>query len=555
MLLGISGMLFLGSCKKQLIVGTTTSDVNIYDYLRQKPDSYSEFARIIEKSGYSGFLNAYGSYTIFAPTNAGVKLYLQEISKTSVDQLTEAEAKDIVKFHLLEDTLTTSTFKDGKLPLVTMYGQYLVTSVANVNGASVFNVNRQANVLEGNIRTGNGFIHGVDRVLRPATKSLAQLIDENPNLSIFKQALVATGWYDSLNTISGSGATRRWYTVIAETNQALADSGITSFAALRAKFSNTGNPTNRLDSLNIYVAYHIMPDARYLADIVSTTSHPSLAPLEVLASKLSGEKVLINDIDFNGVHEPGIELNRAASDLTGTTGVLHIANAHFSPKVRVPTPVYWDVADFPEVRKLPSVFRRGSFTFEANSIQDIKWEKTDAPNYLRYVWSTSTSFPTYHGDYLVLRMGATGGRNFWFDFRTPMIVKGKYKVWVCYRTQKGSGSIGQPGGSNNPVQVSFDGVPLSRPFNFCEQRPNLSDGEMEALGWKRYTVATNQFMSGKFVGIVDVTTTDRHMIRLQSLAAAGTGQDVNNLDMIHFIPVDMNQYLPRFDPAGNWVYN
>ena len=77
---------------------------------------------------------------------------------------------------------------------------------------------------------------------------------------------------------------------------------------------------------------------------------------------------------------------------------------------------------------------------------------------------------------------------------------------------------------------------------------------MEALGWKRYTVRTEQYMSGKFVGIVDITTTDRHLLRMQSLSAAGTGQDVNNLDMIHFIPVDYNQYLPRFERDGTKIF-
>lgn len=543
------------SCKKANIVTTTTDIVNIYDYLKQHPDQFSSLVRIVDKSGYAGFLNAYGSYTMFAPTNDAVQLYLTDINKT-MDQLTEAEAKNIVKFHLLEDTLTTASFKDGKLPLVTMYGQFLVTGVVNNNGSSTFNINRQALLVNGNILTGNGFIHSIDHVLRPATKSIAQLITDNTSLSIFKEALIATGYYDTLNTINTTNPDRRWLTVLAETNQALADSGYTSFAALRAKYCNTGNPLDPLDSLHIYVAYHIIPEAQYLADIVSTSSHMSLQPLEVLASKLDGEKVLINDIDFNGVHEPGVELQRNTSDISSTNGVLHTALAHFAPKIRFPTPVYWDVADFPEVRRLPAVFRRAAYAFPSGSVADITWEKTDAANDLRYEYTgTATNFFVNYNDYLKLRLGATGGRNFWYQMKTPVIVKGKYKVWVCYRAQKGSGSLGAPGGSYNPVQVSFDGVPLSRPVTFTDIRPQLSDGEMEALGWKRYTSpATNDYMVGKYVGLIDIQTTDRHMIKLASLPAAGTGQDVNNLDMIHFIPINMNQFLPRFQRDGTPVY-
>src|SRR6478672_4250540 len=105
----IFGFAYFLSCKKVQIVTTTTTDVNIYDYLKQHPDSFSELVKIVDKSGYGGFLNAYGSYTMFAPTNNGVKAYLSEINKSSVDQLTEDEAKNIVKFHLMEDTLTTAS--------------------------------------------------------------------------------------------------------------------------------------------------------------------------------------------------------------------------------------------------------------------------------------------------------------------------------------------------------------------------------------------------------------------------------------------------------------
>jgi uncharacterized surface protein with fasciclin (FAS1) repeats len=560
-IISIFGFAYFISCKKVQVVMQTTSDVNIYDYLKQHPDTFSELVKIVDKSGYAGFLNAYGSYTMFAPTNNGVKAYLTEINKTSVDQLTEDEAKNIVKFHLLEDTLTTASFKDGKLPLVTMYGQYLVTSVANDNGISSFLINRQAIITQGNIRTGNGFIHEIDHVLKPATKTIAQLIDADPNFSIFRDALVATGFYDTLNTINNTNPSRRWLTVFAETNKALADSGITSFTALKTRYSKTGNPQNPSDSLFIYVAYHISPDAKYLADIISAPSHQTLQPLEVITSKLDGQTVLLNDIDFNGTHEQGIALDRSASDISATNGVLHTATAHFRPKVRVPVPVYWDVADFPEVRRLASVFRKKSQDFPYGTLKDISWDQTT--NSMSYSYPGGSTTPVYYNDYLTVPMGTTS-RHHWIEFRTPLLVKGKYWLWICYRAAKGSGTVTTTyptSGSNCPVQVSFDGVVTERPFNFCIKRPFGTDGELQALGWKRYSsdvndsLPANNFMSGRFVGIVDVPTTDRHIVRFDVLPAASTGNPSNFLDMIHFIPVDWSsQYLPRFARDGSLQY-
>lgn len=546
-LIGLSFIFYTGGCKKIEYVQSTTTDLNIYGYIKANPTKYASLTAIVDKSGYAGFLNAYGSYTMFLPTDSAFKIYFTEVNKTLAG-LTEVEAQDIVKFHLLEDTLTTASFKDGKLPTITMYGQFLVTGVENKNGTSAFLINRQALVTQGNIKTGNGIVHQLDRVLKPASKTVAELISADARLSIFKQALQATGYYDTINKINSTvPALRRWFTVLAETNQAILDSGYASFAALKARYSNTGNPLNPLDSLNIYVKYHIIPEPKYLADIVSTSSHATLAPLEVLASKLDDEKVLINELTFNGILEKGVLLERLTSDISATTGVLHVATGHFAPKVRKPTAVYWDVADFPEVRKLPAVFRRGNFSFAYGALKDFDWDRST--NTIDYAYTTSTSINVFWGDYLSLPMGTTTRHN-WIDMRTPILIKGRYKVWICYRAAKQSGTVGLPGGSNMPVQVSYEGVDLSRPFNFTEQRPNLSDGELEALGWKKYSPSATQFMTGKYLGVVDVATTDRHMIRLRALAASGTGQTANYLDMIHFIPINDNQYLPRFNTDG-----
>src|SRR5215203_559247 len=355
---GLSAIISYNSCKKVDIVTSTTTDVNIYEYLAKKPDTFSELTKIIDRVGYSGFLNAYGSYTLFAPTDDAVKAYLQQVNKTSIEQIDLNELKNLVKFHLIEDTLTTNSFKDGKLPKITMLGQYLLTGVTNQNGVSKYSVNRQASVVQSNIITGNGIIQVIDQVLKPATLTVAKMIEQNPAYSIFTEALKETGFYDSLNVVNNPDTTRRFLTVFAETNKALQDSAINSYSALKSKYSQTGNPKNPSDSLYLYVAYHINPNANYLADIVTTSSLTTLAPLEVLTPKLDEQAVLLNDLDFNGVHEKGILLDRSTSDNSATNGVLHTATAHFAIKNRLPTPVYWDVADFPEVRKLPSVFRK-----------------------------------------------------------------------------------------------------------------------------------------------------------------------------------------------------
>src|SRR6187399_2962152 len=140
------------ACKKTALVTNTTDDVNIVGYLDKYPDSFSLFKQILDRTGNSSFLNAYGAYTCFAPTNSGVKTYLQRIGAATVDAADLNTLKDMVKLHLLEDTVYTGSFTDGKLPVITMYGQYLVASVASIGGVSSYIVNRQASVSKSNIR-------------------------------------------------------------------------------------------------------------------------------------------------------------------------------------------------------------------------------------------------------------------------------------------------------------------------------------------------------------------------------------------------------------------
>jgi uncharacterized surface protein with fasciclin (FAS1) repeats len=334
----VAAILFAGfctsGCKKQTIRLSTTEDVNIIGYLQKNIDSFSLFKQILDRTETSDFLNAYGAYTCFAPTNSGVKLWLAATGAASVETADLNTLKELVKFHLLNDTVTTGSFKDGKLPVPTMLGQYLITGVSNEGGGSSYRVNRQALVTKSNIRVGNGIIQQLDHVLVPAALTIAKQLEAKAEFSIFTEALKATGYYTLLNTVNADTA-KRWMTVVAESNQALADSGITSYNALKTRYSNTGNPAAEADSLHIYVAYHILSGIKFLGDIITSPAHATFQPQEVLTTQLINEDVVLNENEFNGVLEKGVYVARLASDNAATNGVWHKANAHFTAKYRI----------------------------------------------------------------------------------------------------------------------------------------------------------------------------------------------------------------------------
>jgi uncharacterized surface protein with fasciclin (FAS1) repeats len=536
-------MMYFSSCKPEKYPITTNNTLNAIQYFENNPD-FSLFDQALVSTGYAGFLGAYGGYTIFAPNNQAVTAYLHSISKTSVDQVDPQALKNFVSMHIIQDTLSTSTFTDGKLPTPTMYGQYITTGAVNINGASSYTVNKQAHILQPNIRVGNGIIHTIDNFLSPATQTIAQIIAANPKYSIFSQALSATGYYDTLNVAPAAGSKRPFLTLIAQTDSVFNAAGITSFSDLKNKYSTTGNPKNPNDSLNLFVAYRIIPSLQFLGDIIGSPSQSTLAPQENINVNLISGQVLLNQVTFNGILEPGVQLDRTLGDVSASNGVIQSVKTNFKYKVRVPTALYYDVCDQPELKKLTSVFRRTgqSATIAAGQVARWSWEAISSyagPQYVCDGTAGTKNLPVYN-DYLffALRQGNTAVPS-WFEVVTPLIVKGTYKVWICHRQVSGTSAQGAY------TQVSVDGQPLARIISFLNGMSSTSSAAvLESQGFKRYLAdppPTYTTFQAQLAGVVTINTTDVHRVRLTCIKNSGSGTNTSYWDMVQFIPIDQSQ--------------
>ena len=537
----------LTGCEKQHIDYLTTSDVNIVDYLRRYPDKYSELVKVLDRTNISPYLNAYGTYTCFAPTNDAFKTYLSQIGKTSTDDIDTVTLKNILRLHLINDTIRSTAFTDGKLYSPTMLGQYLTTGV-NSSGNTV--INRQAIATQLNIQVSNGIIHEIDHVLQPVTQTIAVMIAANSKYSIITQALKETGWYDTLNTINTIDTTRRWATFFAESDSVLKVAGYSTYAAFKAKFCNTGNPKNPADSLNLYMAYHTLFGIKYLADIVSFTSHSTYVPQQVVTQTLSGQAIYLNQATFNGVFEQGVLVDRTTnSDNSCTNGVWHNLLGQMLLKIRNPYRVDFDLAAQPEIIKLTSVYRRAgkSQVFAAGTLSEVTWQNTTTYGGPQYYCEAATTSNYYwfndHFDWN-MRYGNPAANN-WIEFKTPLIVKGKYKVWVNLRKS----SIGQY------IQLSVDGVALPKIVDFTQYlNTALSGAALEATGYKRYAydaAASINTIYGVYAGVVDITTTDRHQLRFTCVKDQGSGAKNDcTVDFVQFIPYDQDQERPLYAKDG-----
>jgi len=550
----VFGLLLCSECVKEEYVIATSDDVLMGAYFEQESEQFSSFLDMLVKSEFLSFLNAYGAYTCFAPTNEAIDAYLVSKGKNSLDDFDPDELKDLVRYHIIADTLNSTRFTDGKLPTPNMYGQYLTAVTHFLDGKATVKINKYAESEVIDIRVANGIIHSMKSVLEPVETPIAGLIEADPKLSIFSEALKETGYHDTLMMISDrelEAAEKRWFTVLVHKDSVYNAEGIYSYDDLKAKYSDTGNPKNPKDSLNLHIAYHILDNSlKYVADLIQSNAHLTMAPLEVITLKQNQDSVLINEDEYRGIIEKGALLNRPESDNIAANGVYHVVDESFFIKVRLPYPIYWEPTDQPEIRKLPGVFRVPGQTadLELGQLENITWDKDQSIKYIVHADATQGKY-LVNSDQFQIPLRQKGIN--WIEFTTPLIVKGKYKLWICTR------NVDDPG--RRPVfLVSFNGTTLPNIVSTEATMPRgLTDEELLVQGYKRYnyeptdstylTDAGGRFASS-LAGTIDVPTTGNHTIKF---TAINDGDKGLWFDMIHIIPIESNQIWPRVAHDGS----
>lgn len=267
---------------------TFTGDM-IYTYLEKNPELYSEYLKIIDKAGLKGMLSAYGSYTCLAPTNAAFERYYNSLGENfGFEQLTNDQINYLAKTHIIDPKYLTEDLTDGVIPNTNMNLRYIEVKfdIDTVLNTLIILFNNDARLLYKDNEVYNGVIHGIDNVLRPSTAQLPELIEADPNASLFTEALFLTKLSDSLRLIEDDSYTpingfrdeynsyqietpqfRKFgYTVFVESDEVFRQRGINNLQELiaAAKTWYPGNSaydndfTHRENSLNKFISYHLI---------------------------------------------------------------------------------------------------------------------------------------------------------------------------------------------------------------------------------------------------------------------------------------------------------
>lgn len=325
-LLLITGVFTVG-CIDEQHPGTyyTFSGQTIASALESRPEDFSEFVKVLKlaRNNVWSELGSYGEHTLFAPYNACIEEFLKERSKlsgreyNSVEELFQYEPEVIdtlAATHLMDMTCYVGEMKAGMFPKCNMNDKYLTLSfdsaVNYVHGNDTTYylrrcINKCSNIVERDDTCTNGVIHTIDKCLNFKGRFVYDIIENNPETSLFAQALKLTGlsgpnnllnkWKDLDYKIGDDsiGTTSKVMLTSAGKTYRVGywkdkKSGFTVFAITNKQFSEKCNVNNMDDliqyaknvydevypqykditdfkdyrnSLNRFISYHILPFA------------------------------------------------------------------------------------------------------------------------------------------------------------------------------------------------------------------------------------------------------------------------------------------------------
>ncbi|GHU62336.1 lipoprotein [Bacteroidia bacterium] len=478
---------------------TFTEDL-VFTYLEKDPELYSEFVALLKASGVADLLSAYGTYTVFAPTNEAVRKYYTETG-TSLEQMTEEEIRDFTFNHILPIELLSLNFPQGVVGTATMSEKFLnITYSTNEDTRAVI-INDNAKVIILDQEVHNGIVHTVDAVILSSKIQLPEIIEADGRFNLFTKALFMTGMSDSLRmmddktyvsgTVYAQRVGRYFYTppfrkigatALVESDSVYAANGINNIDDLKAYAAtiydemypqdrNVTDVTNRRNSLNRFVSYHLMNRVQAANEFITEDIEyfsvrgtiinqyiEMMCPntlLEIQTDNLINKRKNGDAIRFLTVNHEAMNgmFHEIDGILTYDRGV---EDDVLNKRLRM------DIASMiPEL--ITNKLRRKDigdndrWWIPAGYMSTLTFDEATQPNYI-----SCTCWSNYEGDEFMM------GGKFDLTLRIPPIPAGTYEIRLGYSAY----------GNRGVDQIYFDNMPCGIPVNM-----NLT-ADNALIGWK-----------------------------------------------------------------------
>jgi uncharacterized surface protein with fasciclin (FAS1) repeats len=510
LLLSVIGL--FSSCNSDDVGGNlyTFTDKMMGQYLKDSAN-FSEFTTLLDTTKVMGLLNSYGAYTCFAPTNQAMKNFYALKGKKSLKDFTLDSLKTIAYDHIINGTVVLySNFIVGRLPELSMSDRYFSISFSATGTAYI---NTTSEIIQKDIVVHNGVIQKINQVLNPTRDGIVEAISKDSTFTLFYNALIKTGLADSLLKIKDPSfdptlytsledltstheydieppTSRKYgYTLLMEGNSTLNANGITDLASMKAYAASVYNQvypadanitdiTNRSNSLNRFIAYHIinkqlsytkfidaydtdhMLKTRDMYEYIETMCPNTL--IEIKKDRTLGKTNLINYLTESG---KVIQIVKANSDKDATNGVYHeidgmleyslaVHNQMSSKRLRFDTSSFFPELTNNNMRGLPehglsTSLKNTLFKLPRGYIDRITSSEQTQVGYL----TPYAGYCDYEGDEIYLE--ATSGNLYDFSVITPPVPEGTYEIRFGYLAN----------GARGVAQLYVDDIPCGVPLN------------------------------------------------------------------------------------------
>ena len=539
----------------------------LYSPIAEYIDGEADFTEYAKALRYSGTFNALNqstagvSFTALVPTNEAMQEFYSRRGVSSLEELTPDYVRHFVLYHTVSDSIAIDKFVTMN-EIINIEGEPMSVWIDPENAGQAV-LGDEARITEMGLSASNGKIYVLSSVLTPLVETLVDRVTDQGNSSIMLQALEASGWKKELSTIADttvvegiSQIRKRYYTLLNVTDETFSAAGIGSLDALRAKLVSLDTRGLTPDSLlREYVAYHIMQSSYRLADLAGGEGEVS--------SRLLGSNARnqIMSIDYDGTvselesrftfNAQGTSASfvRGACDIQGKNGYVHNLTSWLPVWEPLQTEVIWDLADYSDIKAAVTSYGM-SYAPATPTDKDYKMGlgntvytyemgeggkgSTSYSEGVSFVTPKSIRLPSsanpeivsaegYRNDFVVFNVGYMGS----VSVKTPVLVKGKYRVELCYYYATGLNFVRTQGSGSNGglICLSFDGRDDVKDYlNPYKQIPSSVTGFYHSTIFNEVTF--------------DETTDHEFNMIVMDPAASTSSSFYLAFDYIRFVPID-----------------
>ncbi len=271
----------------KVLMPATIKDIVVLD------PNFSILKAAVVRAGLADAV-ATGSLTVFAPDNAAFAA--SGIDEAAVNSFTIQELTNILLYHVVGAKVPSSGVPVSDT-VKTLLGKNLYAS-KNTNGVFMNGIAVKA----ADVQAANGVIHVVSKVLIPPTKTIAEIVSADSDLSLLFAAVVRAGL---AGVVSGSGK----FTVFAPTNAAFIAAGFPDAAAI---------DTASVDAVASIVKAHVFGTNVFASDL---SEGAKVETLETGKSLVFGTTP--PSVKIDGSANPASNIILSDVNITATNGVIH----------------------------------------------------------------------------------------------------------------------------------------------------------------------------------------------------------------------------------------